>query len=592
MPNFINLLKTEVARIATKHKVIRSKAFLLWFARNVLELTDEEALDAISIEGSNDKRVDLFYKNTDQGKIIIVQGEYSERGTVTPKLDKIDGLLGSLNWLSSPEALRKDGKVDLAEAAQEYLDAVREGYGVEFWFVYAGPKDINGEKHIAIYNQNPENTDNKRSCRHCDLKLLETYHNEATGHVKRLDSESILLVDGMHFKYVASFGEALVATIPASELVRLYKTYEDRLFERNVRLFLGAKKGSINAGIAETLRSQDKLNFWAYNNGLTIVCSEFTEAKDVVRIKDFCIVNGCQSTRSLADNESSVDSTITVLVRILAVGNGLVDEVIRFTNSQNPIRAWDIASQNRTQRRLKKAFDELKHPCIYVTRRGDHPKTNLAKYKNGGRLRQIKLADVAQYLAAYVGLPVLAYKDKALIYSSRHDDVFPHDIKVEEVLFAWICSQEVIKVTEKRRLESTSEEEKRILIKGGSLFTMAVLGHVARLRNGTIFLKTMDEDQIVSKGAHDRLYKYAQYAINAYIRAVTDIQENTGSELTTLLRSKEFFNKVKSRIGTKFETDKLAGEAWLKAPCRSLLRRTQYRYHVGIRKLTRHAMVS
>ena len=42
-------------------------------------------------------------------------------------------------------------------------------------------------------------------------------------------------------------------TVPASELVRLYKEYEDRLFDRNVRLFLGAKKGSVNAGIAETL---------------------------------------------------------------------------------------------------------------------------------------------------------------------------------------------------------------------------------------------------------------------------------------------------------------------------------------------------
>src|ERR1022692_2282103 len=97
-------------------------------------LTDEEALEAISIEGSNDKRVDLFYNNTDQGKIIIVQGQYSEKGNVTPKLDKVDGLLGSVNWLASPESLRRDGKLELAAAADEYLEAIREGAGVEFWF--------------------------------------------------------------------------------------------------------------------------------------------------------------------------------------------------------------------------------------------------------------------------------------------------------------------------------------------------------------------------------------------------------------------------------------------------------------------------
>jgi hypothetical protein len=251
-------------------------------------------------------------------------------------------------------------------------------------------------------------------------------------------------------------------------------------------------------------------------------------------------------------------------VRILAVGDGLVDDVIRFTNSQNPIRAWDIASQNRTQRRLKKEFDELRKPYIYVTRRGDHPKGTLTKYKNGGRPRQIKLAEVAQYLAAFVGHPVLAYKDKALIFSTRHDDVFPHDIKVEEVLFASICSQEVIKVTADRRNKSESEEEKRILTKGGSIFTMAVLGHIARLRNGAIFLKGMNEDQITSINGKERLNKYAQYAIEAYLGVVSDIKENTGEELTTLLRSREFFAKVKERVGRKYATDKLAGEIWLK----------------------------
>jgi hypothetical protein len=563
VPAFINRLKREVEHLASKHKLSASKAFLLWFAATVLELTDEEALEAISIEGANDKRVDLFYVNSDQGKVIIVQGQYSTNGRARPKLDKLDGLFGCLNWLSSPEALRRDGKHELAAAAEEYGDAIREGNGVEFWFVYAGPKDAMIEKHIGVYNQNPDNIDNRRGCRHCSLDLLEQYHGEATGHSKRLDSECISLVDAKHFKYVASFGEALVATVPAPELVRLYKKYEDRLFERNVRLFLGAKKGSINAGIAETLKSDDRSNFWAYNNGLTVVCSGFTTTLESVTVNDFCIVNGCQSTRSLADNEDHIDASITVLVRILAVGNGLVDDVIRYTNSQNPIRAWDIASQNRTQRRLKQAFDDLKKPYIYVTRRGDHPKENLAKYCNGGKPRQIKLAEVAQYLAAFVGYPVLAYKDKALIYTKRHDDIFPHDIKVEEVLFASVCSQEVTAVTAKRRGNGT-DEEKRILTKGGSLFTMAVVGHIARLRNGAVFLKSMNEEQITSKNGRERLNKYAQYALAAYLGAVRDYCENTRSELTTALRSREFFGKIKDRIGRKYETDALAGEKWLK----------------------------
>jgi hypothetical protein len=161
------------------------------------------------------------------------------------------------------------------------------------------------------------------------------------------------------------------------------------------------------------------------------------------------------------------------------------------------------------------------------------------------------------------GNPVLAYKDKALIFSSRHDDVFPHDIKVEEVLFSWICSQEVKEITSERRKDATEEEE-RILIKGGSLFTMAVLGHIAKLRNGAFFMKTMDEEQITSKNGKERLRKYARYAIDAYLNGVKDTLENSGEELTKLIRSRNFFAKVKERAERKYRTDVLAGEVWLK----------------------------
>jgi hypothetical protein len=478
-------MKQEVSSIARDLKVPKSKAFAIWFGRVVLDLTDAEALDAATVEGANDKGIDLFYIDHDDGKIIIVQTKHSEDGKTTPKLKDVNTLHSCLNWLSSPSACRNDGKPDLAAIADEYVQAVKDGYGTEMWFVYAGPKCPNVEKHIAVYNQNQENMDARRSCRNCDIGLLHTYFEEHGGGSKRLDSETIRVVDGKHFEYEAEFGKALVATVPASELIRLYKKYEDRLFERNVRLFLGAKKGSVNAVIAETLRSSEKSYFWAYNNGLTIVCTGFEPSVDSVTVHDFCIVNGCQSTRSLVDNEADIDQSVNALVRILAVQDGLVDDVIRFTNSQNPIRAWDLASQNRTQRRLKREFDQLAKPYHYITRRGDQPPGRIDRYRNGGRPRIIRLSEVGQYMAALVGYPVLAYKNKAFVYTSRHDDVFPQDIKVEEVLFASVCGEEASQIVHNHRKSNDYPEiDDRILIKGGSFFAVAVLGEVAKQRNG------------------------------------------------------------------------------------------------------------
>jgi hypothetical protein len=556
-------MRKEVNAVSRRLKVSKARAFVIWFALIALDLSEDEAMEATGIEGANDKDIDLLYVDKEDGKVIIVQGKGSENGTHRPKKKEVASLLACLNWLASPEAIRQDGKPDLAAAADDYMDAVREGYGVELWFVYAGPKCPNIEKEIAVFNQNPDNTDSRKACRHCDIELLQTNFEEFTGNAKRLDTEKVSLVDGKHFVYTAEFGDALVGTVPGTELIRIYKKYEDRLFDRNVRLFLGAKKGSVNAVIAETLKSHTKCNFWAYNNGLTLVCREFDADKNSVTVHDFCIVNGCQSTRSLVENETTVDPTVTVLMRVLAVPNEVVDDVIRFTNSQNPIRPWDLASQHKTQRRLKKQFDELKKPYIYLTRRGDQPRA-VARYKNGGRPRQIKLADVGQYVAALKGHAVLAYKDKALIFSSRHDDVFPHDIKVEEVLFAWICGEEVREVVGKRRKDTENEDEQRILIKGGSLFVMAALGVIASLRNGATYLKALAEEQITSNAGKERLRKYARYALEAYLRSVKDTQENSGEELTTLIRSRQFFTRVKDRIEGQYRKEALAGQEWLK----------------------------
>jgi len=565
---FLPSMKREVNSLAKRLKVSRPRAFNIWFARIALELDEEEAIDASGIDGSNDKGIDLFQVDKERQKIIIAQGKYGKGdGDFRPKVSQVDSLLSSVNWLASPQSLVSEGRADLAESAKEYLEAVREGYSVEFWFAYAGPKCANVDKHIEVYNQNTDNATSEppKTCNHCHVGLLERNYNETIGKAKRLESETIVLVNGRHFEYDAEFGEALIGTMPASELVRIYEKYEDRLFDRNVRLFLGARKGSINAGIAETLRSSDRVNFWAYNNGLTLVCSTFSVRDSRVRVEEFCIVNGCQSTRSLVDNRGEIDESVNVLVRVLAVSNDLVDSVIRFTNSQNPIRAWDIASQHKTQRRLRNEFADLPQPYMYVTRRGDQPKSpELAKFRNGGKPRQIKLAEVGQYVAALAGDPVLAYKDKALIFSSKHDRVFPADIKVEEVLFAYVCGEQAKEVVSRYRGNKADDKEAKILTKGGHLFTMAVLGLVAKLRNGNAYLTQLSQEQITSNLGKARQRKYAEYALQSYLRAVKDAAENRGQEIATLLRSRDFFDIVSDRVKSQYETNALAGEEWVK----------------------------
>ncbi len=58
---FENHLFEEVKRIAKREGISESAAFLFWCAINILELAEGEAREAISIEGANDKGIDLFW---------------------------------------------------------------------------------------------------------------------------------------------------------------------------------------------------------------------------------------------------------------------------------------------------------------------------------------------------------------------------------------------------------------------------------------------------------------------------------------------------------------------------------------------------
>lgn len=353
------------------------------------------------------------------------------------------------------------------------------------------------------------------------------------------------------------FGKAILATVQCSEIVDLYNQHHDRLFDRNVRLFLGARKGSVNAGMATTIKDpNDRGNFWAYNNGITIICDDVhLEKNKDISIVNFSIVNGCQTTVSLADNEGD-SPELMVLVRCIAASASIVDDVIRYTNSQNPIRSWDIASQDRTQRRLKTEFDHLKKPYIYITRRGDKPSGNLMKYRDStGKLRQISIDIVGQYMAAFRCNPVLAYKHKAFIFSKFHDDVFSPDIRVEEILFSWTCG-EICRPIIAEMIKNDNEVGK-ILKKGGVLFTLAVMSEVIRTRNGATYISTITEEQADGTRMKDRLRKYAHYSAMKYLEAVYDEASLKQAELATLIRQKEFFDSVLTRIKREYQKDAL-----------------------------------
>ena len=101
-----------------------------------------------------------------------------------------------------------------------------------------------------------------------------------------------------------------------------------------------------------------------------------------------------------------------------------------------------------------------------------------------------------------------------------------------------------------------------IIKKGGTLFALAVMGEVLKLRNGATFLSALPEESASSHRTRERLKKYADYAALVYVGAFKDEADVQKLEYATLVRQTEFFDKVLSRVKRSYEKDAL-NESWL-----------------------------
>ena len=216
----------------------------------------------------------------------------------------------------------------------------------------------------------------------------------------------------------------------------------------------------------------ERKNFWAYNNGLTFICDDFTPPKNgKTTLRNFSIVNGCQTTVSLSNATTTALSDVRVPVRFIQASERVIDSVITFNNSQNPIRLWDLSSQDKLQKKSKKDLAVLPQPFFYALWKGEIQKlteTEKAKFRRDGKIQQIPHDLNAQFIAAFRGLPAIGYKDKGKVFSVHRDEVFPPQIRAEEVVLIWQAGR-VCKELVKKELEQAIQDndETRVAILKG-----------------------------------------------------------------------------------------------------------------------------
>jgi len=267
---------------------------------------------------------------------------------------------------------------------------------------------------------------------------------------------------------------------------------------------------------------------------------------------------------TIANSLPGSTKKLRVLVRFIAAPERAIDSIIRYTNSQNPIRLWDLTAQDKLQKKLKRELADLQQPFLYILRKGETRQLSASdrnKFKRaGGGLRTIPHDLAAQYLAAFRGLPAIGYKDKGRVFSAHYDDVFPDQIRAEELVLVWQAAS-VAAALVKKELEEAVQSEKTvrvaILKRGAKFFVLAAMAIILHERNGKTFLNKLKADVAVSKTTESRLKNYATIAIEWYVEAMQELID-AGNEVTTLVRSQDWWVKIRQKIESKWKIFGLA----------------------------------
>jgi hypothetical protein len=151
----------------------------------------------------------------------------------------------------------------------------------------------------------------------------------------------------------------------ASDVAVWMQTHGNRLFESNLRQFLGTS--TVNQDIVATLLDRPE-DFWYFNNGITAVATNIAKKpiggnsteSGIFECTGFCVVNGAQtvgSIHSAAAQNAEAAAKAMVPVRIIAIGGApaaFSSEVTRCTNTQNAIEKRDFVALDPEQERMRK----------------------------------------------------------------------------------------------------------------------------------------------------------------------------------------------------------------------------------------------
>ncbi|MGU3546665.1 AIPR family protein [Methylobacterium sp. A52T] len=220
-----------------------------------------------------------------------------------------------------------------------------------------------------------------------------------------------------------------LGVLPATEYIKLI-TDEDgnilkSVFIDNVRDFQG--ENPVNIGITNTITGGSVDQFALRNNGVTIVSRQISTTGDVFTLRDYQVVNGCQTSHVLYAQQQSLTASLLIPVKLIHTDDEeITQEVIKSTNRQTPIDENDLLALTQFQRNLEDYYGGFpKEQRLYYERRSKQYAGQIDVEKSrivpvGMQLKYFAsmFLDAAYQAGRYQGTLLASVRDR--VFKSEH----------------------------------------------------------------------------------------------------------------------------------------------------------------------------
>lgn len=387
-----------------------------------LDFTEQD-IEAFIVDGQYDGGVDAILSdpNSEENNLILVQSKYYENITKDNVSDAVSKMI-----IFYKEMLRGEYQNVNATVQQRFLSLNAEvGEESKVCFVFYTSANQSGIRKDSI--------EKLLKNYFSDTSMFEVsvlFADDIVEEIKELESrrptvESGFITIDKTKNFLEYNDDAVIVNVSAFSIKELYAINSINLLSRNLRYFI--KKREIDESINDTIKNAPD-EFWFRNNGITIVCDDFVVDGRKVRLSNFSIVNGGQTT-TLLHKSSAITKECDLYLPckiIRSIGEAQDDKnaftltIAKATNSQKPIKLIDLKSNAPEQIRFYNAMRE--EGIYYQTKRGEKIPTDYKdKYKN------TDLAEVGKLcLAGIFQLPATSRNKPSSLYNDRFYNVIFH----------------------------------------------------------------------------------------------------------------------------------------------------------------------